>query len=73
MGFSIELMYFGTSDNVNDTFNYLLKSKKWGWREESRDEILRIAHQIKKNMYESHFEIAELKIKDHYNTLTLYL
>ena len=73
MGITIEVMYFGTSDNVNDTFDYMLKLRKSGWGEESRDNILEIAYQIKKDKYESHFEIAELKIKDHYNAFSSYL
>lgn len=73
MGITIEVMYFGTSDNVNDTFDYMLKLRKSGWGEESRDKILEIAYQIKHDIHESHFEIAELKIKDHYNALSSYL
>jgi hypothetical protein len=67
MGFCIELMYFGTSDNVNDVFDYMLKLRKSGWEERSREGIIRIARQIKADMYASHFEIAELQIKDHVN------
>ena len=72
LGVSMEVMYFGTSDNPNDVFDYMLKLKESGWGEESRDDILKIAYQIKKDMYESHFEIAELEIKDHYSDTSLY-
>lgn len=72
MGIAIEVMYFGTSDNVNDTFDYMLKLRRSGWGEESRRDILDIAYKIKKDMYESHFEIAELKIKDDWKDFSLY-
>lgn len=64
LGRMIELMYFGTSDNPNDVFDYMLKLRKAGWEESTRDEILEIAYQIKKDQHESHFEIAELKVKE---------
>ncbi len=73
IGITIEVMYFGTSPNVNDTFDYMLKLRQSGWGDESRDKILEIAHQIKKDQHESYFEIAELKIKDHYNAPSSYL
>jgi len=72
MGIAIEVMFFGTSDNVNDTFDYMLKLRKSGWGEESRDEILELAHQIKKDMHDVNFEIAELIIKDPYNSPSSY-
>jgi hypothetical protein len=73
MGISIEVMYFGTSDNPNDVFDYMLKLRQSGWGEDSRDKILEIAYQIKKDQHESHFEIAELKIKDPYNDFSSFL
>ena len=73
IGITLEVLYFGTSDNVNDTFDYMLKLRKSGWGEESRDMILELAYQIKKEKHESHFEIAELKIKDPFDALTSYL
>lgn len=72
-GISIELLYFGTSDNVNDTFDYMLKLRKAGWEDNTRDEILELAHKIKKEKHETWFEIAELKVKDPYNDINSYI
>lgn len=73
IGITIEVMYFGTSDNVNDTFDYMLKLRQSGWGEESRDEILELAYQIKKKMNKPSFEIAELLIRDSYNDPASYV
>ena len=73
IGISIEVLYFGVSPNVNDAFDYVLKLRETGWGEKDRDEILKIAHQIKKDMPEQWFEIAEMKVKDPPNEITSYL
>lgn len=49
IGVSIEVLYFGTSDNINDTFDYMLKLRDSGWGEQDRDKILDIAREIKKD------------------------
>ena len=64
IGISIELMYFGTSDNPNDVFDYMLKLREAQWGEESREEIIRIAREIKSDYDKTWFEIAEIEIKD---------
>lgn len=73
IGISIELMHFGTSGNVNDAFDYALKLRKSGWGDESRDKILELANQIKNDMKNPDFELAELEVKDAYDDLTTYL
>ncbi len=73
IGISIEVMYFGTSDNVNDVFDYMLKLRNAGWEEQSREEITKIAHEIKNDYDKTWFEIAELKVKDHYNSASSYI
>lgn len=64
IGISIELMYFGTSDNINDVFDYMGKLRNAGWEQSTRDKIEEIAREIKNDYYESWFETAELKVKD---------
>jgi hypothetical protein len=71
-GISIEVMYFGTSDNVNDVFDYMLKLRNSGWEEESREEIVRIAREIKSDYDKTWFEIAEIEVKDHYQSPSSY-
>lgn len=73
MGFSIEIMYFGTSDNPNDVFDYMLKLRNAGWEEQSREEIVRIAKEIKSDYDKPWFEIAEIEIKDHYQSPSSYM
>lgn len=73
MGISIELMYFGTSDNPNDVFDYMLKLRNAGWEEKSREEIIRIAREIKSDYDKTWFEIAEIEVKDHYESLSSYI
>ena len=66
IGVSIELMYFGTSDNVNDVFDYMLKLRNEGWEEGSREEIIKIALEIKSDYDKPWFEIAELNTSEHH-------
>lgn len=72
IGISIELLYFGTSDNPNDVFDYMLKLRDAGWEERSREEIIRIAHEIKSDYDKPRFEIAEIAVKDHYESPSSY-
>jgi hypothetical protein len=72
LGISIEVMYFGTSDYVNDVFDYMLKLRNSGWEERSREEIVRIAREIKSDYDKTWFEIAEIEIKDHYQSPSSY-
>ena len=64
LGSTVELLYFGTCDNINDAFDYQIKLKNAGWEFEQRDEILKLAREIKEELKKPDFEIAELKIKD---------
>ncbi|MEP7238111.1 MAG: hypothetical protein ABI685_09610 [Ferruginibacter sp.] len=73
IGMSIEVMYFGTSDNINDAFDYMLKLRNAGWEQRTRDEILRIAKEIKNDYYETHFEIAEMITIDPVNSPSSYI
>ena len=73
IGISMELMYFGTSDNVNDVFDYMLKLRNAGWEEKSREDIIKIAREIKSDYDKTWFEIAELEIKDHYQSRSSYI
>jgi hypothetical protein len=66
-------MYFGTSPNVNDAWDYMMKLKKAGWDYETQLKILDIAQEIRKDVNESHFEIAELIIKDSINDISSFL
>jgi len=58
---------------IAGAIDYMLKLRKSGWGEESRDKILEMAYQIKKEMKKDNFEIAELKIKDPYDDPASYL
>ncbi len=73
LGSSIELLYFGTSDNINDAFDYQIKLKHAGWEFETRDKILKLAIEIKEELKNPDFEIAELKVKDRSGLLSSYL
>jgi hypothetical protein len=73
LGSAIELLYFGTSDNINDAFDYQIKLKNAGWEFETRDEILKLAREIKEELKNPDYEIAELKIKDRPGLLSSYL
>lgn len=73
VGISIELLNFGTSDNINDIFDYMVKLRNAGWDDQSREKIIKIAREIKKDMFETHFEIADLLVKDPPNNLSSYL
>jgi len=73
IGISIELLNFGTSDDVNDIFNYMLKLRNEGWEEQSRERIIGIGRDIKKDMSEPHFEIADLIVKDPPDKISSYL
>ena len=70
---TIEFLYFGTSDNINDAFDYMLKLRNAGWEYESREEILKLAYQIKDAIKNPDFEIAELIVKDRPGLLSSYL
>ena len=73
LGSSIELLYFGTSDNINDAFDYQIKLKNAGWEFKTRDKILKLAREIKEELKNPYFEIAELKVKDRPGLLSSYL
>ncbi len=73
LGITIELMHFGTSDNVNDIFDYNLKLRGKEWEEGTREEIIIFAREIKNDYDKTWFEIAELKSKDFPDKLTSFL
>ena len=73
VGISIELLYFGTSDNPNDVFDYMLKLRNAGWEEQSREKIIQIANEIKSDYDKTWLEIAEIKIKDHWESPSSYI
>ena len=64
IGISIELLSFNVSDDVDDIFKYLIKLRNAGWEENCREDIKRIGQQIKDEMYNEDFEIANMVVKD---------
>ena len=73
IGISIELLSFNVSDDVDDIFKYLIKLRNAGWEENCTADIKRIGQQIKDEMYDSDFEVADMRVKDHPDDLNSYI
>jgi hypothetical protein len=73
IGISIELLNFHVSDDVNDIFNYMLKLRDAGWEERCREDIIRIGREIKADIHQSHFEIADMRLKDDPEDINSYI
>lgn len=72
IGISIELLSFNVSDDVDDILKYLIKLRNAGWEENCREDIKRIGQQIKDEMYNDDFEIADMVVKDPPDDLNSY-
>jgi hypothetical protein len=73
IGISIELLSFNVSDDVDDVFKYMIKLRNAGWEERCREDITRIGQQIKNEMYNADFEIADMMVKDDPEDLSSYI
>ena len=72
IGISIELLSFNVSDDVDDILKYMIKLRNAGWEEQCREDITRIGQQIKNEMYNDDFEVADMRVKDDPYDLSSY-